>query len=811
MRSLIFHLRYTIRLLLKAPSFAITAVLILGFGIGANTAIFSLIDAVLLKPLPYRAPERLAVILQETPNDPLPWMDYPDYQDLCLAQRSFEDLGVMREWHFDLSGQGEAVRLFGGYVSASFFKVFRIPFLLGRPFTEEEDKPGGPFVAVINERIWRNKFGADPNIIGKKVTLDNQSCLVVGVAPAQIEDFTAGLDVLIPLNLTRAFGSGVLTGRASHQLDCYGRLKAGVTLAQAQAECDLIQRSFAERYPDADEGYVMRAMPLLGSSVKDYTATLWLLGAAVGCLLLIACANVANLFLARSLERRKEMNVRAAIGASRFRLVGQLLLESTLLSVVGGILGIVIAVWTIGLIKMMSPQQDLARFERINLDVTALFFCFGATLATALLFGLFPAWSLSKTNLGTTLKDEGSRSGTAGPQRQRLQSVLITAQVTLACILLIGAGLLARSLQTSEAVPLGFDSHHLLAARIELASVRYGSEGRSLKFFEDLLGKVRALPGVTAAALNLNPPFNGWSGVILFGIAGEPDPKPGAEPAFDWQVVTTDYFRTLKIPLLAGRDFEERDLLEGRKVVIIDQLIADRFFPGQDPIGKQIHDFDERFGAPRRYFTIIGVTQHVVHDSPGARVAPFQAYLPFSPRLRDGILLVRTKGDPLAMLPAIRKAVASIDPAVALSEVGTLDDWIGKKLTTRRLGTLLVSLFSGVALFLSAIGLYSVLAYSVNQRRREIGVRIAVGAQASNILSLVMRQGLKIVSVGLAVGLITAVAVGRFINSMLYGVSENDPVTLGFAVLVLLLAGFLACLLPALRAARIDPITALRE
>lgn len=466
MRSPISHVRYTLRLLAKSPGFTVTAILILGFGIGANTAIFSLIDAVLLKPLPYPSPERLMVISQETPNSPLAWVDYPDYQDFCQSQRSFEDLGVMREWHFDLSGQSDPLRLFGGYVSASFFRVFRIPFLLGRPFTEGEDKPGGPFLAVINERIWRNKFGADPNIIGKTITLDNQRCMVVGVAPAQIEDWTAGLDVLLPLNLMLAFGNIALNERSSHQLDCYGRLKAGVSLEQAQAECDLFQKSFADRYPDSDRGYVMRATSLLATSVRDYTATLWLLGTAVACLLLIACANVANLFLARSLERRREMNVRAAIGANRVRLVAQLLLESTVLALVGGILGILIAFSVIGSIKMLSPQQDLARFERINLDMTALCFCLGATLVTALLFGLLPAWNLSKTNLGTALKDENSRYGTAGAQRQKLQSVLVTAQVTLACILLIGAGLLARSLEASQTTPLGFDSHHLLGPEL---------------------------------------------------------------------------------------------------------------------------------------------------------------------------------------------------------------------------------------------------------------------------------------------------------------------------------------------------------
>ena len=787
------------------------AILILGFGIGANTAIFSLIDAVLLRPLPYPSPERLVIISQETPNSPNSWVDYPDYQDFFRSQGSFEDLGVMREWHFDLSGQGDALRLFGGYVSASFFKVFRIPFILGRPFTVEEDKPGGPFLAVINERIWRSKFGGDPNIVGKTISLDNQKCQIVGVAPVQIEDWTAGLDVLIPLNLMPTFGNEGLFLRTSHQLDCYGRLKAGVTLAQAQAECDLMQKSLAGRYPDSDKAFVMRVAPLLESSVSGYTGTLWLLGAAVVCLLLIACGNVATLFLARSLERRKEINVRAAIGASRFQLVSQLLQESALLSVLGGLLGVIIAFWAIELIKVLSPQQDLARFERVSLNVGALVFCFGATLVTALLFGLFPALNLSKTNLETVLRDEGSRSGTAGRQRQRLQSNLITAQVALTCVLLIGAGLLARSLEATQTVPLGFDPEHLLAARIELGAGRYGSGGRSLTFFQNLLGKVRVLPGITAAALNPNPPFNGWSGVQLFGIAGEADQKPGTEPAFEWQMVSTDYFRTMKIPLVAGRDFDETDLREDRGLVIIDQAIANRFFPGQDPIGKQIHDYDERFGRTRRYYTIIGVTKDVLHDSPGARVAEFQAYLPFATWLRDGILLVRTQGNPLAMLPAIRKTIASIDPSVALSEASSFNDWIGVKFTTRRLGALLVGLFSGVALFLSAIGLYGVLAYAVSQRSREIGVRIAVGAQPTNIIRLVMSQGLRIVALGLAIGLCTALLLGQFINSLLYGVSGNDPITLGLAILVLFLAGALACCLPALRAARINPITALRE
>ena len=807
-----FPLRYTLRLLLKSPWFSITTILILGFGIGANTAIFSLIDAVLLKPLPYPHPDRLVQISQVTPDLPSTWFDYPDYQDLCQAESSFDDLAAIRTWHFDLSGQGDPVRLYGGYVTASFFNVFRVPFVLGRPFTEDESKPDKPLVAVINERVWRSKFGADPKIIGKTITLDNQTCLVVGVAPAEIEDWTAGLDVLIPINVMPVFGDHGLPLRGNHRLDCYGRLKSGVTLALAQVECGVIQKELSERYPDTDKAYAIRLAPLLQSSVGDYRTTLWLLGAAVACLLLIACANVANLFLARSLDRRREMNIRAAVGASRFRLISQLILESTLLAVLGGILGVIIALWAIGFIKALSPQEDLARFERVNVDGAALCFCFGATLVTALLFGLFPAWNLSKAQLNSALKDESGRSGTPGPQKQRVQTTLISAQVALACILLIVAGMLARSFQAAQNIVLGFNPHHLLAVKIELAGLQYGVEKRALVFFETVLDKVRRLPGVSTAAANPDPPFNGWSGAEPFGVAGKPDSDPGQEPTIEWQPVTPGYFKTLEIPLLAGRDFDDHDLERAAKVVIIDQTMAKRLFPGEDPIGKQIHDYDERYyGSQRRFFTIIGVAANIRHDSPDAQSADFQAYFPFGPRLRDGILLIRTADDPLTLLPVIRRVVASVDPTVALSNVMTFDDWIGVKFTTRRLSALLVGLFSVIALFLSAVGLYGVLAYSVAQRRREIGLRIAIGAQQSNIVRLVMKQGFKILGLGLATGILLALLLVHLINSLLYGVSENDPIALGSAVLALGLATTLACLLPALRAARVNPIAALRE
>jgi putative ABC transport system permease protein len=378
-------------------------------------------------------------------------------------------------------------------------------------------------------------------------------------------------------------------------------------------------------------------------------------------------------------------------------------------------------------------------------------------------------------------------------------------------LLLIVAGLLTRSFQAAQAVQLGFNPHNLLAVQIELSGIRYGSDAHSLSFFLSLLEKVRRLPGVSAVALNPDPPFNGWNATEPFGVVGKPDAEAGQETTLEWQCVTPGYFRALEIPLLSGKDFEENDLWKSQKVVIIDQAMAERLFPGEDPIGKQIHDYDERYGLERRYFTIIGVSKNIRHDSPDSSSADFQAYFPFTPRLRDGILLVRTQIDPMASLPAVRKAVAALDPTVAISKASTFDDWIGKKYLTRRLSTLLVSLFSGIALSLSAVGLYGVLAYSVSQRRRELGVRIAVGAQAMDIVGLVMRQGFKIVGAGLAFGLLVALVLARLIESILYGISWNDPVAIGLTMIALWLAGTLACLLPAIRATRVDPITALRE
>lgn len=816
MDRLLQSLRYSIRLLLKSPGFTITAILILGFGIGANTAIFSLIDAVLLNALPFPKADRLIHVFQPRVNDVFrSEMDYPDYVDIRAANHSFDILSVCYWWYLDLSGQGQPKRLTAVFTSPELFKVTNLPFLLGRPFSAEEDKPGGSLVTVLSESLWRSQFNSDPNIIGKNLTLSGQSFQVVGICPRQVEDLsTPPTDVLyVPLHVSELFQAPWLDKRDERDLFCWGRLKEGVNCAQAQADLEVLQNNLLAQYPAAEKGHGIQVVPLLDTTVETYSGTVWLLGAAVGCVLLISTANVANLILVRALDRRKEMAIRATLGASRRRLIGQLLLETGLLSLLGGAVGLLAALVSIEAIKALS-SADLRRFQEVNLDTTALFFIFVLTVLVSLLSGFIPAWSLSKTRLGSTLKDEGGRGGTTGPQRQRTQSLLVGGQVALACVLLIAAGLLVRSFLATQTLALGFNPDHLLSADINPTSKEYADMPRLRNLFSAVLEKVRRLPGITSAAMNEEQPFE-WpfsDPSSPFWLPGRPEPEPGKELTMCAQNISPGYFETLQIPLLEGRDFMADDRLDSQAVVIVDQALAQRCYPGQPAIGKQIQTRDGVSGVGKSW-TIVGVVQNSRHNSPDHPLAPFQAYFPYSQReaLYRQFLLVRAQSDPSALIPAIRKIIASVDPDVPMTQVTTLNEVIAKQFWARRLGVLLVGIFSGVALFLSAVGLYGVLAYSVAQRKREIGVRIALGAEWLNIVGLIVRHGLKLVCIGLATGLVTALLLVRFIESGLYGISGNDPVTLVSTVLVLGTTALLACLFPALRATRINPITALRE
>ncbi|MFY9989211.1 MAG: ABC transporter permease [Chthoniobacterales bacterium] len=814
-------LRHTLRLLLKSPGFTITAVLILGFGIGTNTAVFSLISTVLLNPLPFPQADRLVQIFQSRTTisvlDRSDWggVSYPDYLDLRDSQKTLDNIAVEYWDYLDLGTRQLPQRLTAIYASPSLFKVSNLPFVLGRPFIDAEDKTGGPLVAVLSEALWRDHFNADPHVIGQNIILSGESFQVVGVCPRQVEDVSTPSDdaIYVPIHVSEYFGGPWTNKRDSHSLLCFGRLQQAATSVQANADLNVIQSNLDARYPDANKNYIIRVASLFDSTAATYSATVWLLGGAVGCLLLISCANVANLIFARGLERRKEMTIRSTLGASRFRLVKQLLLETTFLSVLGGVTGSIIAFWSIGLIKWLSPDY-LNRFQDVHLDSASLLFIFLITAFVTLLSGLLPGLSLSKTNLETVLREEGNRGGTTGLHRQRTQSILVTGQVAAACVLLIGAGLLVRSFQVFQEIPLGFNAGHLVSANINPTSKKYNDMPQMRRLFAAVLEKAKELPGVTDAALNQEQPFEWTFGDLNapFHIPGQPVTEPGKEPTLCSQDISPDYFKTMQIPIVAGRDFDADDRADSQHVVIVDVALAQRFFPGGDPIGKQIEDLWAT-RDDQKTWTIVGVVGQVRHNAPDHSLAPYQAYFPYSQRdnLFRAFLLLRTDREPAALAPAIQKIVASIDPDVPADRIQKFDDVIAGRSATRRFSAFLVSIISGAALCLSAVGLYGVLAYSVSQRRRELGVRIALGAQSSNVLRLVVLKGLTLAGLGLAIGLMSALLLVRCFESALYKVSASDPLALSLAVFVLGIATVLACLLPALRAVRINPINALRE
>ena len=813
MRSLISHLRYTIRQLLKSPGFTVTAVLVLGLGIGANTAIFSLVNGVLLKPLPYPNADRLFHLYRTFKNTNTNGIDYPDFADYSATQHSFAALAAYNFDWFHLSSEGPVEQIPGLYVSGGFFRVMDRPLILGRPLDEADDRPESAAVVVLSEHLWRTHFNSDPNIIGTNITLNSRSFQVVGVTPGQADE-KSNVELYTVTNQDPDFAPNKKIRRGSSYYECIARLKDGVTLQQAQADLQLIQQNLIALYPATDAGFGIRIAPYLEGVVSDYSTTVWLLEGAVACLLLVTCANVANLLLVRAQERFREVSIRAALGANRSRLVTQLLSESLVLSVVGAILGVGIAVWSLQAIKS-ADSSDIPRVQEVTVDSASLAFVLLVMLATALASGLWPAWTGSRVNLADALNREGERAGTSS-HRQRSQAILVVAQVALCCLLLTGAGLLMRSLEAIQSVSLGFRTNNILTAEVYLADAKYPTQTACNLFFDKLLAKLQQLPGVRSAAIVDDLPFSGGFGMNAFGIVGQTDPPLKDMPILRSQIVSIDYFHTLGITLLRGRFFDDQDGSDKEKVIVVSDEFAARFFPGQDPIGKQIHDVNSIGLTPNAY-TIVGIVPAIQHDRPDFPRAPHQVYFlysqsPFAPRItNDFTLVLHTQGDPVTLVNALRQSIAGIDPTLPLTSIYPFDQVIYDSFASRRLQMTLVGAFSVAALVLAIVGLYGVLSYSVSLRKRELSVRIALGAQAANILGLVVGQGLKIAGVGLMVGIISALTLNHLIEWALFGVSAADPISFGASVLVLVAAALVACLLPALRATRIDPIKALRE
>ena len=799
--------RFAFRQLRKSPGFTCVAILTLALGIGANTAIFSVIYAVLLRPLPYPEADRLMIVTETGASMPQISVSFPDYVDWKRDNTVFEEIAISRRESFNLSGlEGRAPeQVSGALVTANFFKVIGLNPQQGRVFTEEEDRVGGPLLAVISDRLWGRIFFRDPNVLGRTVNFGNQPYTIIGIMPPQMFS-PRTVDVWFPL--MRRTDNPVWQTRDNHPgLSGWARLKNGVTQEKALNELKQIAARLAKQYPDSNSSVGVTVTPLLENQVGDYRDSLTLLLGAVGLVLLIACANLANLLAARGAARAREFAVRAAVGASRWQIIRQLLIESIVLALIGGVLGICLAAWGRDLLIALSPA-DVPRFQDLPLDGWVLSFSLALSIVTGLLFGLWPAWHTSRANIQLALKSGGHGSSDA-PGARRSRDLLVIGEVALTLVLLSAAGLVLKSFANARALGLGFDPRLLLSARIDLPEPSYSDGKKLLNFSAALMEKLSALPGVEQVALSSTPPLlTGWQTSFLPEGATEPD--PGKMPTTEMNVVTPGYFQTMKTPVLRGRAFEVTDTKDVPPVMIIDQLLADRYFPGQKAVGKRIRMSTGENGE-REYRTIVGVVPHLkVYGFEETTVLP-QAYLPITQQPQTGLVaLLRTSLSPKSFEKPVRDIVASLDPAQPAFEFKTMQERVEETWATPRLMSFLLLCFAGLALTLSVVGLYGVMAYNGLRRTREIGVRLALGALPAQIAQMMLGHGLRLLGCGLLLGFASAFALSRLIRSLLFGVSANDPLIYLAVSLLLAGAALLACWIPARRASRVDPMITLR-
>ena len=802
-------IRYGVRMLWKSPGFALVTILALALGIGANSAIFSVVNGVLLRPLPFKTAERLVFLSEWSQQVPNMSVSYPNFQDWRAQGSVFEQLAAFRGGSYILTGAGEPERLDAREVSASFFPALGVTAAVGRVFTDDEDKPGASRTIVISHGLWQRRFGGNPAIVGQQLTLNNESYTVVGILPQTFE-WQAPVDVLVPIGLQ----ADKMQERGNHPgIYLVGLLKPGVTVEQARAEMTTITARLAQQYRE-NEGSGFTLTKLQDRATEDIRAALLVVLAAVGFVLLIACANVANLLLARATARAKEIAIRTALGAGRWRIIRQLLTESVLLSVSGGALGLLFAAWGVkGLLAAIPDDVPRLLIMNIGLDTRVLVFTLIVSVVTGLLFGLAPAIQVSKANLNEALK-EGGRSGAGGAHRNYVRSLLVVAEVALSLLLLVGAGLLMKSFMNLRAADVGFNPEHVLTMRIVLPDARYKENAQVEQFYRALLQRVETLPGVQAAGLTRGLPMNGGieSGITVEGqeVANTRDTVVAVN-----LTVTPGYFRAMEIPLVAGRSFTEQDKTGAPPVAVIDEQMAARFFPKGDAVGKRIKLGGAQ--SPFPWMQIVGVVKHVKHYGPDeeGRVEIYRPYfqLPAVPdaQLSRGMsLAVRTTGEPTALTAAIRNAVREVDKDQPVSQVQTMAQVVAGSVASQKFATWLLGIFAATALLLAALGLYGVMAYTVTQRTHEIGIRMALGAAQRDVLRLIVSQGMRLTLVGVALGLVGAFLVMRAMTSLLYGVSAKDPLTYGGVALLLALVALVACLIPARRATKVDPMIALR-
>ena len=802
-------LRYGLRTLVRNPGFTFVAVIALALGIGANSAIFSVVNTVLLRPLPYKDPDRLVMVWEDDTKGGYP-RDTPaaaNYIDWRNQNQVFAGMAALADQSFNLTGAGEPERIDGRRVSADLFPLLGVEPQLGRAFTPEEDQPGANRVVIMSHGLWQRRFGADGNIIGKPLTFNGASFTVVGVMPPHFQFPSREVELWVPI----AFTAQEAANRGRHYLQVIARLKPGVTLQQARAEMNTIAARLQQQHPDQNTGLGAAVTPLHEHVAGDIKPALLVLLGAVGFVLLIACANVANMLLARAAARQKEIAVRVALGASRWRLLRQFLAESVLLAALGGGVGLLLAVWGVSLLKTFIPE-NISQVRAITVDAKVLIFTLLVSLLTGLIFGLAPAAHASILNLNETLK-EGGRDSAAGSRGNRIRGLLVVGEVAVSLVLLIGAGLLINSFLRLRNVDPGFRTDNLLTMSVVLPQQKYPDRARRSAFYTELVRRVEALPGVKSAAVANWIPLVRQGDSIGFSIEGRPDPAPGQgkRPTVVTRVVHPHYFRTMGIQFLRGREFGEQDKVDSPAAAVISETMARRFWPGEDPLGKRITPGRPDSTDPDDWVTIVGVVKDVRQFELVADPKP-QMYLSyvqagfFAPRH----LVVSTNVEPLSLAATVRKAVWEIDKDQPVSDVSTMEDVLSESIARQRFSMLLLGIFAALALALAAVGIYGVLSYSVAQRTHEMGVRMALGAQRSDVLRLVVGQGLKLVLVGVALGLAAAFVLTRVMSSLLFGVSATDPTTFITISLVLTGVAVLASYIPARRATKVDPMIALR-
>ncbi|HEX9759933.1 MAG TPA: ABC transporter permease [Candidatus Acidoferrales bacterium] len=808
MGDFLHDVKYALRMFTKSPGFTAVALLTLALGIGANSTIFSVVNGVLLRPLPYEDAGRLALVWGFHPEIGRETASLPDFVDWREQNRSFDNMAASTRGLYVVNTGEEPERMIGARVTHNFFSVLGVQPVLGRTFLPEEDRPGAPNVVMLKQAMWEQRFGADPNVLGRTLEMNGRSYTIVGVAPSHLR-LPSGVEFWVPLARDPA-----QAGRRSDFLQVYGRLKPGVTVEQAQADMNQIMAVLEKEYPATNAGWRTEVVSLHKQIVGNIRPALWVLMGAVGFVLLIACANVANLLLARATSRQREIAVRVALGAGRGRVVRQLLTESVLLALAGGVLGVLLATWGTSALVALSPA-DLPRLDEIAIDGRIIAFTAALALLTGLLFGLAPALQASRAGLNETLK-EGGRGSTSGGGR--LRSALVISEVALSVVLLVGAGLLIRNLYGLLNVDAGFDRSGTLMMRLQLPPAQYNDDSKVISFVDRLLEQVRALPGVDAAEITSPTPLTGPGRMLAFAIEGQPPPPPEALVDASVVYVSSGYHAALRIPVLAGRALDERDGRSagqtGAHYGVISRLMAQRHFRNLDPIGQRI-TFGNPANPDTRWYTIVGVVGDVRLSAEEDAYPTFYAPYPSVPLTATTLLVRATAGrgaatEALSMAPAVRGLIRELDRSAPVSGVQTLDQLVEQSLASRQFTMLLLSLFAGVALTLAAVGIYGVMAYAVAQRTHEIGIRVALGAQRGDVMRLILGRGLALTFAGIAAGVVASLALSRVLQGLLVDVSATDPLTLAGVAAVLAAVAVAACIVPALRATRVDPIVALR-